>query len=117
LVGIDLSNAYLPELKLAVASLCDANFAGAILHDANRAAANLMDANLTEADLAGANLKDIRNWERISSVEYANIYGIKNPPGRFIEWAKEGGAVEIEDHYEWTEYREKKMQEKAKEKQ
>ncbi len=63
LVGVDISQAYLPELNLENANLSKANFARANLEDANFAGAWLMDANLADADLehanfAGADLAD-----------------------------------------------------------
>ncbi len=56
LVGVDVSNAHLPELNLAGAVLHDAIFVEAVLYDANFAEADLKGANLAGADLRGANL-------------------------------------------------------------
>ena len=63
--------------------------------------ANLAEANLVIANLRRSNLYYITNWHKIQSMLYANIYDIKNPPDGFIEWAKQHGAVVIEDEEEW----------------
>ena len=146
LAGVDISKAHLLELKLENAYLRDANFAGAILPRANLSGAELWsanlsgadlreanltgayigEANLTEADLRDANLtgaalprsnlRDIKNWQRIQSIELAIIYDVDNPPDGFIEWATEHGAVIIKDEEEWKRLLREKEQEKTKEK-
>jgi uncharacterized protein YjbI with pentapeptide repeats len=78
LADIDISKAYLPELKLDEATLYGANLAEADLLEANLTKANLMDANLAGADLAGANLaganlKDTNLTE--ANLYYANLAG------------------------------------------
>jgi len=95
LVGVDISGAFLPELNLENAKLERANISG--------------------ADLRNANLHDIKNWQTIQSIEFANIYKVVNPPEGFIEWAKENGAVSIESKQEWIQTLSQKRQEKAKE--
>ena len=82
-----------------------ANLSGANLYDANLANADLVGADLSgaillEAKLVEANLANIKNWRDIKSIENANIYEVKNPPDGFIDWAKDHGAVEIEDEKE-----------------
>ena len=131
---INLENSILYGANLAEAILVDANFSKAILFKANFTKANLWRANLAGAELAhsiltgaylrdaklaganlfsanltGADLKNIRNWQNIRGIEYANIYDIQNPPDEFIKWALEKGAVRIEDEKEW----EKLVQEKT----
>ena len=104
-------------------SFSDANLAGAYLGDAKLTEADLGGANLTEAylgdaklagaNLCRANLAYIKNWQRIQSIELANIYDVDNPPDGFIKWATENGAVSIEDDRLLRE----KEQEKTKEKE
>jgi len=101
LIGANLTEAILMDANLAGArltgaNLVAANFSEANLFGVNLTGANLVGANLTEAILYGANLKDI-DWQLIRSIELANIYGVKNPPDGFIEWAKEQGAVSLEN--------------------
>jgi uncharacterized protein YjbI with pentapeptide repeats len=114
LLDANFSGANLYGANFTKAYLRHANFSGARLERANFAGADLMYANLTEADLRLANLLDIKNWQEIKSVELANICDVNNPPDGFIEWAKENGAVSIEDVEEWKKLKLKKMEEKKK---
>ena len=56
LFGVDLSGAFLPELRLTKATLRQTNFAGANLYRANLAGADLRQASLAVAKLSGVNL-------------------------------------------------------------
>ena len=144
--GVDISKAHLPKLNLENADLTNANLsetclqfanltgatlvranlAGADLRFANLTGANLLAANLTrvflyEPNLAGAllydaNLTNIKNWQEIKCIEEANIFGVKNPPDGFIEWATEHGAVSIDEIEELKKLLSEKRQEKTKEK-
>ena len=71
------------------------------MDEANLKGAYLQGADLRAANLKRAELQDIRNWREIKNIEYANIYGVTNSPEGFIEWAKEHGAVEVENYDEW----------------
>ena len=72
--------------------------------------ADLTGANLSEADLGGANLakadlrsSDFRNtkWQKIEGIKLANVFGIKNAPADFLNWAIQNGAVSTESDTEW----------------
>jgi uncharacterized protein YjbI with pentapeptide repeats len=74
--------------------------------DSNLASADLFAADLTGADLSRTNLKDVDMryadlkgfvWAGLRSVEAANVYGVKNPPSGFVEWALKHGAVSNKD--------------------
>jgi hypothetical protein len=67
----------------------------------NLAGASLSHTDLDGAKLGDANLTNITYWQQIKSIELANIYGVRNPPDGFIEWAIRKGAVSIEDNEEW----------------
>ncbi|MCP4263498.1 MAG: pentapeptide repeat-containing protein [Planctomycetes bacterium] len=117
LIGADLTNANLTGADLRRANLAGANLDGELgeanLTEANLSKANLAGAILTRTDLTGANLKEadlkkIRFWKIIKSIELANIFGVKNPPDGFIEWAKKHGAVSIEDDVAWKRLRKRK---------
>ncbi len=128
--------ASLYEANLTGANIFEANLAGVYFADANCTGTFFADTNLRGTDFRGVNLKgailtgvefnwsdlrdsnltDIRDWQRIKNIEVANIYGVKNAPKGFIEWAKERGAVSIEDDEEWEKLRREKRQEKTKEK-
>jgi hypothetical protein len=113
LVGVDVSQAYLPQLNLEKAYLSKANFSmanlfgatlsNAVLQDANLSGADVSEANLRGTNLSGANLSeanllDIENWQKIKSIKLANIYGVNNPPEGFVKWATEQGAVSIKNN-------------------
>lgn len=97
--GVDLSDAYLQT----------ANFRQARLHGANLEGAHFDRADLTGADLSGANLAGVTlddadlhfadfagvSWREIHSIKNANMFGAKNPPEGFVDWAKKHGAVEV----------------------
>lgn len=107
--GADLRSADFQRANLPDADLHFANFRGADMRDANLSGARLADADLTGADLSGAdlssvvldradlreaNLDHVRNWHAIKSLNKANILGVQNAPGGFVEWARTNGAVE-----------------------
>ena len=95
------------DANLAQADLSDTNLEGADLQRANLAGADLGDSDLNGVDLTGSNLdgadlsnSDLRDadlsrirWQKIRSVEAANIYGIRNAPPGFVEWAMRNRAV------------------------
>lgn len=68
-------------------------------------------SDFTEADLEGveflncelcdANLQDVKNWQKIKSIKGTNIFGARNMPQGFKEWALSNGAVENEK-LRWT---------------
>ncbi len=95
LYGANLRDAYLSDADLSRATLYGANLFRADLGGANLTAVNLVKANLTLADLFRADLS------RISYIGNANIYGVKNAPDGFREWALANGACEMEDVETW----------------
>jgi hypothetical protein len=107
--GADLRGADFQRASLPDADLHYANLRGANLRDCNLAGAGLQDADLVGVDLSGAdlsgvvldradlreaNLDRIKNWQAIKSMDKANIAGVRNAPGGFVEWARTNGAVE-----------------------
>ncbi len=97
----NFSGAKLFEANLSGINIEEANFSGAYLSLANLSDANLYKANLSEADLYRADINSIKNYRMIIDINNANIYGVKNAPDGFIEWAKEHGALSIENRLEW----------------
>ena len=93
------------------ANMNSANFRHSNLRGAQLQHARLEDCDLNGADLRGANLNfsvldeaDLRNsdlagvkWAQIESVAKTNIYGVRNAPEGFIEWALKHGAVADKD--------------------
>lgn len=106
LLGADLSfcnlraanfrNGDLAHAQLAEADLTDADLTGADL-----GSANLDRTDLSNADLRGAELNGIR-WRDIASMRLANVFGVKNPPQGFMEFALAHGAVQAQTDEEWT---------------
>ena len=130
LQGVDLNGANLLRANFRSADIRDGSFVGSQLEDADLTSANLRhadsqradfhNANLEDADLFGANLgqadltgahlakADLRNtdlhganWQEIAEIKLANVFGVKNPPTGFLEWAARMGAVSIESDAGW----------------
>lgn len=110
--GADLRESSFRSANLAYADLNAANLRGADLHgvnltDAILSDADLVGADLSDADLTGAQLDraDLRSvnleglkWRGIRSIRLANLFGAKNVPAGFAEWADKQGAVFIKDN-------------------
>lgn len=79
--GADLSGARFTEASLADSDLNGANLSGA----------DLTGADLSRADLRNANLNGIL-WRKLKSVDAVNIYGVRNAPPGFADWALAHGA-------------------------
>ena len=80
------------------------------LRNANLEDADLTGANLSEAELEGTDLSkaDLRNadfrnakWQKIIDVKMANVFGVKNAPPEFLNWAMQNGAVSEKVDAEW----------------
>jgi hypothetical protein len=108
--GGNLDGAQMQYVDLASANLRDAILRNANLRNATLQDADLNGANLSEADLGGANLakadlrdSDFRNtkWQKIESIKLANIFGIKDAPADFLNWAIQNGAISTESDTEW----------------
>ncbi|MBV9488211.1 MAG: pentapeptide repeat-containing protein [Verrucomicrobia bacterium] len=111
----DIRNGSLAGAKLEFANLVSTNLRGANLRHANLHGADLQDADLYGADLGGADLEgtnlartDLRNadfsdvrWQKVTGVKKANVFGLRNAPPGFLEWAKANGAVSIESDADW----------------
>ena len=108
--GGNFSGAQMQYGDLASANFRNANLRNADLRNATLQDADLTGANLSEADLEGANLakadlrsSDFRNtkWQKIEGIKLANVFGIKNAPADFLNWAIQNGAVSTESDSEW----------------
>ena len=108
--GGKFNGAQMEYIDLASANFRDATLQKADLRNATLQDADLTGANLSEADLEGADLSkaDLRNvdfrnakWQKITDVKLANIFGIKNAPADFLNWAMQNGAVSTETDTEW----------------
>lgn len=89
-------------LNLKEVLLCNANLKSSVLSKANLHRADLSGADLSKAylscvDFRQAKLDGIRNWKAIECLRQANIFGVRDAPDGFVEWAIETkGAVAIE---------------------
>lgn len=101
-----LEFADLTSANLRNADLKGADLGNSILDDADLFGADLEKADLTTAHLARADLRntDLRDakWQGIADVKLANVFGIKNAPPGFLEWAMNSGAVSIESDAQWV---------------
>jgi hypothetical protein len=107
----NLRSANLRNADLDDAQLTDADLTEADLTSANLSSANLQRADLSSADLRNANLSAL-HWKEISSMREANIFGVRNAPDGFLQFALAHGAVSAESDEQWTA-----LQSAAKEKQ
>lgn len=111
----DVRNSNFRSAELIDADLGSANFRGSNMHEALLQGARLDEADFWGTDLSGADLSDasiadtdLRNadlngvhWERIRSIRGANIFGARNAPPGFVQWATQQGAVQIESDSQW----------------
>jgi uncharacterized protein YjbI with pentapeptide repeats len=114
LTGANLIDSDLRSASLSSADLSGTCFESANLTDAQLSLANLKGAEFDMVDVNGANLtgadlrksifKNVANWQKIQSIQFANIYGIRDAPEGFIEWAKENGAGSFEKDGEWEKF-------------
>ena len=81
--GSDLENAFFQDADMTDIDLSGSNLFGA----------NLGDADIGEADLSNADLRNVK-WKQLKNVKGANIFGVKNAPEGFVEWAFKNGAVQ-----------------------
>jgi hypothetical protein len=79
--------------KFAHALLRDADCSDGDFSSADFSGVDLSRADFSNADLRGADLRDAQ-WKGIASLKMANIYGVKNAPDSFVEWAVKNGAVQ-----------------------
>lgn len=87
----DLRSANFRQSNLEQVSFQSANLEESDLTDADLTGADLTGASLADADLTNADLREVR-WEHIANVKNANLFGVKNAPLGFLEWAAKHGA-------------------------
>jgi uncharacterized protein YjbI with pentapeptide repeats len=92
----DFSYANLRSTNFRGSHLNQASFEAAVLDESDLtgvdlSGADLTDASLEDADLSNADVREI-HWERIANLKNANIFGVKNAPRGFVEWALKRGA-------------------------
>jgi len=89
----DLQSANFRGDDLRAACFQGANLDDADLLGADLTGADLTDATLRNADLRYSVLRDIR-WKKIKNIKTANLFGVKDAPREFMNWALQNGAVQ-----------------------
>jgi uncharacterized protein YjbI with pentapeptide repeats len=101
LASSNLQSANLRRADLTGADLSSVELQDADLNQATLAKANLDNADLSRADLRFADARDFQ-WNKIQSMELANIYGMKNVPAGFLAFAQQHGAVNLSSDEDWN---------------
>jgi Pentapeptide repeats (8 copies) len=96
----DLTSANLRHADLQRANLQNANLEDADLFGPDLGQADLTGAHLAKADLRNTDLHGIK-WQEIAEIKLANVFGVKNAPTGFLEWAARMGAVSVESDGGW----------------
>jgi uncharacterized protein YjbI with pentapeptide repeats len=96
----DLTFANLRNGSLVKADLANAMFADSDLNGCNLTEADCEDADFSRADMRSSELKNLK-WKGMKGVKLANLFGVKDAPEGFIQWAMQNGAVAIEGDAEW----------------
>ena len=96
----DLTTANLRNANLRRADLQNAKLEDADLYGADLGQADLTGAHLGKADLRNTDLHGIK-WREIAEIRLANVFGVKNAPAGFLEWAQKMGAVSVESDSGW----------------
>ncbi|WP_300019778.1 pentapeptide repeat-containing protein [uncultured Roseobacter sp.] len=97
----DLTGANFAFSDLSKAVLAGANLSNAMFNQSDLTGADLSGVNLSETsfyrvNLSGADLQGIEDWRNIAGIEETNIFGIRNAPEGFMEWALSNGAISEE---------------------
>ena len=92
----DFHFANLHSANFRQADLSGGNFTSASLADSDLNSADLSYTDLTDADLSRADLRNANlagaEWKKLKSVDSVNIYGVRNAPAGFTDWALAHGA-------------------------
>jgi uncharacterized protein YjbI with pentapeptide repeats len=89
-------SSHLRDVSLEEADLTDADLNGADL-----SSSDLAGANLEKADLRFADLNQV-GWKNVKSIKGADVFGVKNAPQGFLDWALRNGAVQAESDAAWS---------------
>ena len=106
----DFKAADLQDSNLHFANFRQGSFQRASLLGAQADNADFQGADLSQADLSGAvfDNSDLRfvkldraNWQTIRSIKGANVFGVRNAPEGFLEWATQHGAIQMQSDDQW----------------
>jgi len=96
----DLSSTNIRNGSMVKAELDYAMFADSDLNGCNLTGADCDDSDFSRADLRNCELKNLK-WKGINEVKFANLFGVKDAPEGFVQWAMKNGAVAIESDADW----------------
>jgi Pentapeptide repeats (8 copies) len=101
MMGANVENAGLRGANFRRANLEGVSFKASVLDNTDFSGADLKGADLTvesmeNADLRNADLDGVK-WGKLQSMKGVNVYGVKNAPEGFVEWAMGHGAVRVEE--------------------
>src|ERR1700758_5281446 len=96
----DLSSVNIRKGSLVKANLEYAMFADSDLNGCDLTEANCEDTDFSRADLRNCEFKNLK-WQGIKEVKLANLFGVKDAPEGFVQWAMKNGAVAIESDADW----------------
>jgi hypothetical protein len=117
--AVDARNSDFKGADLQDSNLHSANFRQSAFQRASLIGAQIDDADFQDADLSETNLSGVvfdntdlcrvnfnqALWKNIQSVKGANLYGIRNAPPGFVQWALKQGAVEMQSEEQWQSAR------------
>jgi hypothetical protein len=88
-------SSHLRKVSLEEADLSDVDLNGADLEDSDLDGTKLDGADLRSADL------DHISWKDLKSAKGADVFGVRNAPPGFVDWALRNGAVQAETDEAW----------------
>ena len=107
----DLQDSNLHSANFRQSSFQKASLAGAQIDDADLEGADLSDTDLSGAVFDNSDLRFVvltnAKWREIEGIDGANVYGIRNAPDGFLEWALQHGAVQMKTDADWESARSK----------
>jgi hypothetical protein len=95
LIDADLHSGNFRDGRFSQCALQGANLNETDLTGADLTAADLDGASLADADLTNAELRNVQ-WQHLASVKNANIFGVKDAPAGFVDWAMKHGAQSVQ---------------------
>lgn len=115
----DVRNSDFKDADLQDSDLHSANFRHSMFQNASLLRVRMDDADFegadfSQADLSGAILDDTdlrftalrsARWSGILSIKGANVYGVRDAPDGFLEWAIRHGAVQMQSDEQWENSR------------
>lgn len=110
----DFKNADLQDSDLRSANFRHSTFQNASLLRVRMDDADFEGTDFSQADLSGAILDDTdlrftalrsARWSGILSIKGANVYGVRDAPDGFVEWAIRHGAVQMQSDEQWENSR------------